>query len=103
MRIAVLKEASALERRVPIVPDSVKRLGQKKIEVVVEKGAGERALAFDADYEKEGAKVAASAAVAIGDADCVMRLRIPSLEEVATLKEGSTLIAPVLPLVNHDL
>jgi alanine dehydrogenase len=48
MKIAVLKEAALHEKRVPIVPDSVKRLGQKKIEVVVESGAGERSLANDA-------------------------------------------------------
>jgi NAD(P) transhydrogenase subunit alpha len=103
MRIAVLKEAVAWERRVPIVPDSIKRLGQKKIDVVVESGAGERALAFDRDYESAGAKVVSSASLAIADADCVMRLRVPTLEEVLTLKEGSALIAPIQPLLNHDL
>lgn len=103
MKIAVLKEAVAHEKRVPIVPDSVKRLGQKKIEVVVEAGAGERSLAADADYTKEGAKVEASAAAAIAAADAVMRLRIPTLDEIASLKEGSVLFAPLLPLVNHDL
>lgn len=103
MRIAVLKEPAAHEKRVPIVPDSVKRLGQKKIEVVVEAGAGERALASDAEYTKDGAKVEPSAAAAIAAADAVMRLRIPTLDEVAAMKEGSALFAPILPLVNHDL
>jgi H+-translocating NAD(P) transhydrogenase subunit alpha len=103
MKIAVLKEAVTSEKRVPIVPDSIKRLGQKKIDVVVEGGAGDRALAFDADYQSAGAKVAASAADAIADADCVMRIRVPTIEEVATLKQGSVLVAPILPLVNHDL
>ena len=103
MRIAVLKEHVAWERRVPIVPDSIKRLGQKKIEVVVERGAGERALAFDADYESAGAKVLPSAREVIADADCVMRLRVPSIDDVAILKEGSALVAPILPLLNHEL
>src|SRR4051812_5900075 len=102
MKVAVLKEAVAHERRVPIVPDSIKRLAQKKIEVLVESGAGDRALAADADYEKEGAKVFPSRGDVLGGADAVMRLRIPTLDEVATLKEGSILIAPLLPLVNHD-
>lgn len=103
MKIAVLKEAAAHERRVPIVPDSVKRLGQKKIEVVVESGAAERSLSADADYLKEGASVEKDAAAAIAAADAVLKLRIPTLDEVARLKDGSTLIAPLLPLVNHDL
>ena len=103
MRIAVLAEGLGWERRVPIVPDSIKRLGQKKIDVVVERGAGERALAFDADYEAAGAKVLPTAAEVVADADCVMRVRVPTLEEARTLEEGSTLIAPILPAVNHDL
>jgi NAD(P) transhydrogenase subunit alpha len=103
MHLAVLKEAMPGERRVPIVPDSIKRLRQKKIGVVVEQGAGERALAFDKDYKAEGATVLASAKAAIAGADCVMRLRVPTLDEVDALKEGSALIAPILPLVNHDL
>jgi NAD(P) transhydrogenase subunit alpha len=103
MRVAVLKEGTPTERRVPIVPESVKRLAQKKIEVVVESGAGERGLAADADYTKEGATVEASRAAAIAAADVVMRLRIPAVEEVAELKEGSVLVAPILPLVNAEL
>jgi NAD(P) transhydrogenase subunit alpha len=103
MKIGVLKETAPQENRVAIVPDSVKRLGQKKIEVVVEKGAGEKSLAFDADYEKEKATVAASAADAIAGADAVMRLRIPTLDEIDKLKEGSIFVGPLLPLVNHDL
>jgi NAD(P) transhydrogenase subunit alpha len=103
MKIAVLKEAAAHERRVPIVPDSVKRLGQKKIEVVVESGAGDRGLSSDADYTKEGATIAPDAASTIDGADAVMRLRVPTLDDVAQMKEGSTLFAPLLPLVNHDL
>jgi NAD(P) transhydrogenase subunit alpha len=103
MKVAVLKEITATERRVPIVPDSIKRLGQKKIEVVVESGAGERALSSDADYAKEGATIQPDAASAIAAADAVMRLRIPTLDEVAQMAEGSALFAPLLPLVNHEL
>ena len=102
MKIAVLREAAPHERRVPIVADSVKRLAQKKIEVVVERGAAERTHTLDADYEKEGATALARADV-IGAADAVMRVRIPTIAEVAELKEGSALFAPILPLVNHDL
>ncbi len=100
MRIAVLKEAVDWERRVPIVPDSIKRLGAKKIEVVVERGAGERALAFDTDYEAAGALLRPTASAAVAEAECVMRLRVPTLQEVASLKSGTTLVAPIFPLVN---
>jgi NAD(P) transhydrogenase subunit alpha len=103
MKIAVLREAVEWERRVPIVPDSIKRLGQKKLEVLVERGAGERALASDADYTNAGAQVLPSAAEVLAGADCVMRLRVPTLDEIRSLKEGSALVAPILPLVNHEV
>ena len=40
MRICVLKETDPRERRVALVPDSVKRLAAAGHEVVVERGAG---------------------------------------------------------------
>ncbi len=103
MKVAVLTEAAANERRVPIVPDSVKRLAKNGLELVVQAGAGERALARDADYAKEGATVEPSAEAAIAAADAVIRIRIPTVAEVAALKEGSLLVAPILPLVNVEL
>ncbi len=103
MKIAVLKEGRERERRVAVVPDSVKRLRQKKIELLLEAGAGARALASDADYEKEGATVMATRDAVLGSADCVMRVSVPTASEVQELREGSALIAPLFPLVNHDL
>jgi len=103
MKVAVLKEALDIERRVPIVPESVKRLSGKKIEVAIEPGAGERALSSDASYTAEGATVAASRSDVISAADLIMRIRTPSLEDVAAMKEGQALVAPLLPLVNTDL
>jgi len=103
MKIAVLREPDLLERRVAIVPDSLKRLEKKKLSAVVQAGAGERSLAADADYEKEGASVVPTAADAIAQADLALRLRIPTIEEVNALKEGSVFVAPLLPLVKHDV
>lgn len=103
MKIAVLREGRVGERRVAIVPDSVKRLKQKKIDVVVEAGAGEGALATDADYASAGAEVLPSRGDVLGSADCVMRVRVPALEEIALLREGSALVAPLQPLSSPDL
>jgi NAD(P) transhydrogenase subunit alpha len=106
MRILVLKEGGdspGRERRVPIVPDSVKRFAQKKIEIAVEAGAGEGAFFSDAEYTAQGATIESDRAKAIAAADGQLRLRIPAVEEVASMKEGSALFAPLLPLVSHDL
>jgi H+-translocating NAD(P) transhydrogenase subunit alpha len=118
MKIAVLREVAStathlpapdadghalrIERRVAIVPDSVKRLRQKKIEVIVEAKAGADSYASDADYEAQGATIAESAAAAITAADAVLRVRIPTSSEIEELKDGSILFAPLAPLRNHQ-
>jgi H+-translocating NAD(P) transhydrogenase subunit alpha len=103
MRIVVPRETAEGERRVPIVPESVKRLAAKKIEVSVESGAGRGAFFADEQYADAGATVAPGFAALANAADTVLRLRVPSLAETETLKEGSTLIAPLFPLANGPL
>jgi NAD(P) transhydrogenase subunit alpha len=103
MRIAVRKESVAGERRVAIVPDSVKRLAAKKIEVSVEAGAGAAAFASDDDYRATGARVDASLPALLADADVVMQVRAPSLDEIRQLKEGSAFVSRLQPLVNLEL
>lgn len=103
MRIAVRREGVAGERRVSIVPESVKRLAAKKIEASVEAGAGAAAFASDEEYRSAGARIDASLDALLADADAVVQIRPPRLEEVARLKEGSALVSLLFPLVAHDL
>ena len=103
MRVAVLRETLSGEKRVAIVPDSVKRLLAKKIEVSVQAGAGAGAMATDDDYKASGATVEASLDALLASADLAMKIRIPTLDEIAKLKEGSTLVSLLLPLVNPEL
>jgi NAD(P) transhydrogenase subunit alpha len=103
MFIAVPKEPIAREWRVPIVPESVKRLAAKKLAFAVEAGAGGRAKILDAEYATAGAEVVSDFAQASQKADAIVRIRIPSLEDVAALREGSTLVSPLMPLSNVDV
>ena len=57
MKIGVPQETAQGERRVALVPDVVKALTAKGIEVVVEPGAGEGASHGDDEYTDAGAKV----------------------------------------------
>jgi NAD(P) transhydrogenase subunit alpha len=103
MRIAVKKERAPGERRVAVVPESVKRLGAKKIAVSVEAGAGAAAFAGDDEYRAAGAEVAASTEALLTGADAVVQIRAPSVDEIKRLKEGSALVSLLYPLVNVDL
>jgi len=103
MRIAVPKESGAGERRVAIVPESVKRLLAKKLEVTVESGAGAASFASDEEYRSMGARVDGSLQAALADADAVVQIRAPSVSEVARLKEGSALVSLLYPLQSAEL
>jgi len=103
MQVALLVEEIPTEKRVPIVPDSVKRLAAKNIQLALLANAGARAGYSDADYTAAGASVAQSSAALLNDADAVIRLRIPSEKDVANMKESSVLVSPLLPLVNHGV
>src|SRR3954464_13209876 len=97
MVVGVPKETADGERRVAIVPDVVKRLQAKDVEVVVESGAGEAALIPDALFEEAGAK--------IGDpwsADVVVKVAAPTPDEIGKLGDGSILVGFLAPLTSPE-
>ncbi len=109
MKVSVPKEIVEGERRVAVVPDSVRRMTKNGIEVAVESGAGEGATFSDGDYEAAGARVEPSAETLLGDADVVLKVHKPVFNEttdrheVDMIREGSALIAFLYPLINQDL
>ena len=103
MKLAVLKETEEGENRVAIIPDSIKRMTKKGFEVLIETGAGLATGYSDQDYIEKGAAIVASAQEAAAQADCVVKVRPPSLEEVETLKEGSFYISIIQSTLRHDI
>lgn len=103
MKLAVLKETEEGENRVALIPDSIKRLSQKGFAILVETGAGNAAGYSDQEYEKAGATMVSSAQELAQQADCVVKVRPPSLEEAELLKNDSTLIAIIQSTMRHDL
>ena len=87
MRIAVLKETKAYEKRVALTPEIIKQLIKKGFEVQVEAGAGQNSSISDADYEAVGAFIAKDAKAA-SDADVVMKVNSFTEEEVGFMREG---------------
>ncbi len=95
MRIGVPAETRPGETRVAATPESAKKLAAKH-EVRVQAGAGAQASFPDAEYQKAGAQIVASAAEAY-DADIVLKVRAPQESEVGLLKHGSVLIGLLDP------
>ena len=95
--IAVTRETAPGETRVAATPDTVRKLTALGVSVVVERGAGERAAFPDADYEAAGARLAASAAEALADADILFKVRAPDEAEIAALKPGALAVGLLDP------
>src|SRR6266446_4451630 len=106
MKVAVIKERRAHERRVAASPDTVKRMVGMGLEVVAESGAGAGACFSDAAFAAVGASIAGDAAGALGDADIVLKVQRPliddeaGLDELKYLKRGSVLIGLLQPAQN---
>jgi H+-translocating NAD(P) transhydrogenase subunit alpha len=98
MRLGVPRETAAGERRVGLVPDLVEKLAPGGFEVLVQRGAGEAASFTDAAYEEAGAQLVDDWA----DADAVVKVRKPSPEELARLREGQVLIGFLEPLTDRE-
>lgn len=103
LTIGIPKETYAGEKRVATVPDVVEKLIKLGFSVVVESGAGAAANFSDLSYQSAGATIVPSAAELWGGADIFFKVRAPNLDEVALLKEGSTLVSFIWPAQNPEL
>ncbi len=103
MKIGVPKEVKRGERRVAIIPETVKRLATKGITVAVEGGAGAAAWFSDEEYRSAGATVEPSADPVLGVADLVVKIHPPTQAEVERVRPGTAVISLLYPQVNTDL
>ncbi len=103
MKIGVPKEVKRGERRVAIIPETVKRLAAKGITVAVEGGAGAAAWFSDEEYRSAGATVEPSADPVLGVADLVVKIHPPTQAEVERVRPGTAVISLLYPQVNTDL
>ena len=102
MKIAIVKERRAYERRVAGSPDTVKHFKGLGLDVAVEAGAGAGAFFTDAAYQSAGAAITADAAAALDGADIVLKVQRPQPEELPLLKRGAVLVGLLAPLEHAD-
>ena len=100
MRIAVLKERAAGERRVAATPETVKKFSALGAVVAVESGAGEGASITDAAYREAGAEVGQADAVTEG-ADIVLGVQAPDPTALKGVATGAWVAATFDPFGNR--
>ncbi|CAA0105845.1 NAD(P) transhydrogenase subunit alpha part 1 [BD1-7 clade bacterium] len=93
MKIAIPCEIHPHETRISVIPASVDRLVKAGAEVIVESGLGQPVGWPDAAYQEVGATISQDRQKMLSEADVVMRLRKPELDEVKLLKAGAVQIS----------
>ncbi|AZZ61104.1 NAD(P) transhydrogenase subunit alpha [Oenococcus sp. UCMA 16435] len=93
--VSALKEAAG-ENRVALTPDVVAKLIKSNFDVVIEKGAGEKAFYSDDVYKAAGAKLATRTDAL--KADIVTVVNEPTTATLNKLTKGQTIIGMLNPL-----
>ncbi|MEP4486111.1 MAG: Re/Si-specific NAD(P)(+) transhydrogenase subunit alpha [Halioglobus sp.] len=103
MRLAIPKETHPGENRVPLIPDTVKKLVRLGADVVIESDMGSGSGFTDEQYVEVGATVSHDRQALFGEADMLLRLRKPTLDEVGLMKAGCIHISYLDPFNEHEL
>ena len=101
MIIGLLKE-NLKENRVSLLPEAVSALIKKKTEVWVEGDAGQRAFAYNSDYESVGAKIKTKDDIFNG-ADVLLRINPPENSELDLISENQVFLGVLNPLAEKTL
>ncbi|WKN32786.1 alanine dehydrogenase [Porifericola rhodea] len=85
-------EISMQENRIMLTPESIAVLTSNGHEIMVEAGAGAASKFTDNEFSEAGAKIVYSAREAL-EANIILKVEPPTLDEIEKIKPGSTLIS----------
>jgi H+-translocating NAD(P) transhydrogenase subunit alpha len=103
MKIAVLKETKAYEKRVALTPDVVKSFLKLGFGVDVETGAGEASYFQDSVYSSIGASVTSDRRQLLQNADIVLSVNAPLPEDIKSMKKDAVLVSFLYAYTNAPL
>src|SRR6201996_5396786 len=102
MKVAVVKENAPGEQRVALVPETVPRLAQAGLEVLVEAGAGDGAWFPDSAYTAAGAAITSTDDL-YATADVILTVTRPDAGTLKRLRVGQAVIGMLSPLTDPQL
>ncbi len=103
MKLVVVKETKAFEKRVALTPDICGQLVKSGFVVDVEKDAGASSFFGDHLYIEAGASIVADKAVLLKSADVALKVNPFDDDEIGHLKNGSATISFMYALSNPAL
>ena len=93
MNIGVIRESDPFDRRVALTPPVVRHLIEEGNLIWVERGAGEGAMFPDDAYTRAGAQVVYTAADVMRRAEVLVKISVPTLQELELCPKGVMLMA----------
>jgi H+-translocating NAD(P) transhydrogenase subunit alpha len=99
MKVGVVRESAAGERRVALVPEALGKLTAAGLEILVEHDAGSGAFIPDSAYADAGATIVSTADL-YGQSDIVLRVQKPSDSEVKVMHAGQAVLGLLQPLID---
>ncbi|MGB9715074.1 MAG: Re/Si-specific NAD(P)(+) transhydrogenase subunit alpha [Thermodesulfovibrionales bacterium] len=92
INVGFIKEIIPDEKRVALVPESVKKLTDKGFKVFLEKGAGEKASYPDSSYIESGAEILESVREVLSRSQIILKVQPPTPEEIIAINPDSFII-----------
>ncbi len=101
IKIVAVKETAADEKRIALDPQIAKRLKQKSFDVCIESGAGLASSFADEDYKN--VTIESDANKLLAQADIVLKVQPPTIEQINAMKEGAILIGFMFAHQNREM
>ncbi|MFT7388263.1 MAG: NAD(P) transhydrogenase subunit alpha [Candidatus Endobugula sp.] len=103
MLIGIPKERFKGEKRVATTPEAAQQLQKLGYDVAIESGAGEAAKFRDNDYRSANVTIIDNIETLYAKADIILKVREPTEEELALLREGQLFVSFLAPAQNPKL
>lgn len=104
VKVGVLAETVGGEKRVALIPESVKLLREKGFEVLIHAGAGAQASFPDDAYAQAGAALEKDASAVCANSDLILKVVGPTdgkkNSEISAFRSGTALVSFLFPASN---
>ncbi len=100
LTIAVARETEAGEKRVALAPETAKKYAALGAQIQLERTAGAESHFLDADYADIG--YSDSLNNCYGNAQLILRVTPPTIEEIEAMPEGATVIGLMRPYESRE-
>ncbi|MCY7422427.1 MAG: Re/Si-specific NAD(P)(+) transhydrogenase subunit alpha [Chitinophagaceae bacterium] len=101
MILGILKEPPG-ENRVSLLPDQAELLLNKKVQVIVEAGAGSNAFSTDELYVEKGATIGSRTEV-LSKSDVLLSIQMPTDSDLQNVDSSTVLLGIYQPLFNASI